>query len=121
MKRKRFMRIAAVALFSLAFSQISAGGQPGVTDTTFNRRFIPTIKPMMTYEQVVGIVGVQGVKVEENKNVSPSTVQYRWKGGRNSVLTATFSNNRLMDATVVAPNTRTYRIKNNGEVVDITK
>ncbi len=110
-----------MALLVFAFAQIVAGGEPGVTDTTFNRRFIPTIKPMMTYEQIVKTVGAPGLKVGENKNASPPTIQYRWKGSRNSVLTVTLGNNKLINATVLAPNRHTYLIQSNGEVRDITK
>jgi len=115
------VRIASGVFFTFLFAVMAAGGQPGVTDTTFNRRFIPTIKPMMTYEQLVKLVGTQGIKVGENRNASPPTVQYRWKGGKDSVLTATLSSNRLISATVVAPNKHTYLIQSNGEVLDITK
>jgi len=115
------MRFACTALLAIAFAQMSTVGQPGVTDTTFNRRFIPTIKPMMTYEQIVKIVAVPGIKIGENKNTSPPTVQYRWKGSRDSVLTVRLSNNKMIDATVLAPNKHTYLIQNNGEVADITK
>ncbi len=121
MKKKRLIRIISAAFFALLFAQMAAGRQPGVTDTTFNRRFIPSIKPMMTYEQIVKLVGVQGIKVGENKNASPPTVQYRWKGGKDSILTITLSNNRMTSATVLAPNKHTYLIQNGGEILDITK
>jgi hypothetical protein len=93
-------------------------GQPGVTETRFNRRFIPSIKPNMTYEQLVKLVGTHGVKIAEDRKVSPSTVQYRWNGGKNSVLTVRMGSNRLIDATVLAPNRHTYLIKKTGEVVE---
>jgi len=100
---------------------MSQGGEPGVTETIFNRRFIPTIKPMMTYDQIVRIVGVPGIKVGEDPKASPPTVQYRWKGGRDSVLTIRLGKNKLIDATVLAPNKHTYLIRNTGEVADITQ
>ncbi len=121
MKKKGLIRIVSAAFLAFLLAQMAAGGQPGVTDTTFNRRFIPTIKPMMTYEQIVKLVGTQGIKVGENRNASSPTVQYRWKGSKDSVLTATLSNNRLISATILAPNKHTYLIQSNGEVLDITK
>ena len=120
-KKSRIIGIAFVALLDFAYMQMCIGGQPGVTDTTFNRRFIPSIKPMMTYDQIVKLVGTPGVKVREDRNSSPPTVQYRWQGGKDSVLTVRLANNKVVDATVLAPNKHTYLIRSNGEVADITK
>jgi hypothetical protein len=90
-----------VIIFAGAFAHIMAAGQPGVTETVFNRRFIPTLKPQMTYEQIMKMAGgVPGTKIGEDKKAAPPVIQYRWKGGRDSVLTARFRNNRMMDATV---------------------
>ena len=79
------------------------------------------IKPMMTYEQIVKLAGAPGLKTGENKKISPPIIQYCWKGGRDSVLTANFANNKMTDAAVLAPNKHTYFIKSSGDVVDITK
>ena len=108
-------------LLFLGLAVAASGGQPGVTETIFNRRFIPTIKPAMTYEQVVKLAGVTGAKIGEDTKGTPPTVQYRWQGGRDSVLTVKFSNNKAIEATVLAPNKHTYLIRASGEVVDITK
>ncbi len=121
MKRNGIIGIVAVSLFAFASMPICICGQPGVTDTTFNRRFIPSIKPMMTYDQIVKLVGSPGVKVGEDRNSSPPTVQYRWQGGRGSVLTVRLNNHKVVDATVLAPNKHTYLIRGNGEVSDKTK
>jgi hypothetical protein len=111
-----------VIIFAGAFAHIMAAGQPGVTETVFNRRFIPTLKPQMTYEQIMKMAGgVPGTKIGEDKKAAPPVIQYRWKGGRDSVLTARFRNNRMMNATVLAPNGNTYEIRNNGEVVEASR
>jgi hypothetical protein len=119
--KKRLMQLACMASLLFAFAQLSAGTQPGVTDTRFNRRFLPTIKPMMSYEQIVRIVGSPGVKVGENKNSSPPTIQYRWNGGKGSVLTVRLGNNKMIDATVLAPNKNTYLIRSNGQIVESSR
>jgi hypothetical protein len=75
----------------------------------------------MTYEEVVKIAGAPGTIISEDKNVSPPIIQYRWNGGKDSVLTGRFGNNRMIDATVLAPNRHTYLIPNSGEISDITK
>jgi hypothetical protein len=119
----RWISIACVALIAFVCVPISCkkGDKSGVTATTFNRRFIPAIKPAMTYEQIAKIVGAPGAKIGENRSLSPPTVQYRWNGSRDSILTIQFGDNRMIDATVLAPNGHTYLIQNNGEVADITK
>jgi hypothetical protein len=116
--KKKLMEFACTALLAFASAQLCAGVQPGVTDTRFNRRFLPTLKPMMTYEQIVRIVGAPGVKVGEDRKSSPPTVQYSWNGGKGSVLTVRLGNNRMIDATVQAPNRNIYLIKSNGQIVE---
>jgi hypothetical protein len=120
---KKWMQIILAITIAFIGAQISckARDKPGVTATTFNKRFLPTIKPGMTYEEIVKIAGVPGAKVEENKNASPPTVLYRWNGSKDSVLTIQFSNNKMIDATVLAPNGHTYLVKNNGEITDTAK
>jgi hypothetical protein len=107
-----------VAMFTCAF----AGNPPGVTETVFNRRFIPTLKPQLSYEQIVKMAGgVPGEKIGEGKEASSKILRYRWKGGRDSVLTVKLRDNRMVEAAVLAPNGHTYKIQGNGEVTDMTK
>jgi hypothetical protein len=117
------MQITMAMLLGCLYLQMScrAVEEPGTTNTTFNRRFIPTIKPMMTYEEIEKIAGAPGVKIGENKNASPPEVQYRWNGSKDSILTVKFVDNRMIEATVLAPNRHTYLIQKNGEVSDSTK
>jgi hypothetical protein len=117
MKKILALCICAAVLLC-ASAQLIRAAQPGVTETRFNRKFLPTIKPMMTYEQIVRIVGTPGVKVGEDGKTSPPTVLYRWKGGKDSLLTVRIGNNRMISATVVVPNGQIYLIKNNGEIVE---
>ena len=118
---KQKMLFIALVVFGSACMQLIAAEQPGMTETVFNRRFIPTLKPQMTLEQIVKMAGAPGVKVNENKSASPPIVKYSWKGGRNSVLLVRFSNNKMLDATVLAPNGHTYAIRGSGEVVEDPK
>jgi hypothetical protein len=115
---RRWMQIGCVALIACICMQLSCKkDQPDVAATTFNRRFLPTIKPAMTYEQIAQIVGGPGVKISQAKE----TIQYRWNGSRDSILTVKFGDNRMIEATVLAPNGHTYLIQNNGDIADITK
>jgi hypothetical protein len=134
---KRWMQMILAIMIACIGLQISCksvdkpGNKPGVTATTFNRRFLPTIKPHMTYEEIEKIAGAPGAKVGENKDAAPPMVQYRWNGSKDSVLTVQFRKNEgfekrhsdylMKDATVLAPNGHTYLIQDNGEIADITK
>jgi hypothetical protein len=120
---KLWMHIAWIALLACSCLQSSCkkeGGKPARTNTTFNRRFIPTIKPMMSYEQIAALAGAPGVKIEEHGNASPSVLQYRWNGSRDSVLTVKLADDKMIEATILAPNRHTYLIQSTGEVTDIT-
>jgi hypothetical protein len=117
------MQMSVVVIIACLCMPISCkkGDKSIVTATTFNRRFLPTIKPGMTHEEIAKITGAPGTMIGEDKNASPPTVQYRWNGGKDSILTVKFGNNIMIEATVLAPNGHTYLIPNSGEISDITK
>lgn len=119
--RRLFLVTICAALVAGVCSGIHASGQTGITETVFNRRFIPTLKPAMTYEQVAKMAGVPGARIAEDKKAAGPLVQYRWKGGRDSVLTVKFNGNKMVEAIVLAPNGHTYQIQSNGQTADITK
>jgi|AMWB02.1.fsa_nt_gi hypothetical protein len=113
--------VALVVVLSLAFvSTIPApAAQPGRTDTVFNRRFLPKIKPMMAYEHLVRIIGTQGELVG-NRNVKSATVvEYSWNGRKKSTLRVQFSNGKLIEATMLAPNGHTYTVGRDGKTRDL--
>lgn len=116
-KRILFVMLLAAMLASAAL----AGNPLGVTETVFNRRFIPTLKPQFSYEQIVKMAGTPGEKLAEIKEGASKVANYRWKGGRDSVLTVKLRDNKMVEATVLAPNGHTYKIQSNGQVADITK
>jgi hypothetical protein len=113
--------ILSIMLLAAMFACAFAGNPLGVTATVFNRRFIPTLKPQFSYEQIVKMAGTPGEKLGESKDASSKILNYRWKGGRDSVLTVKLRDNKMVEATVLAPNGHTYKIQSNGEVADITK
>jgi hypothetical protein len=83
-------RIFSVMLLAAMFTAAAFAGNPlGVAETVFNRRFIPTLKPQLSYEQIAKMSGVPGEKLAESKEGASKVVNYRWKGGRDSVLTPT--------------------------------
>jgi hypothetical protein len=120
---RRSMQISLVALMTCLGMAVSCkkATDPGIAAATFNKRFLPTIQPGMTYEQIAKIAGSRGEIISEDKNASPPIVQYRWNGGKNSVLTVKFGSDRMMEATILAPNGHKYLIQNSGEISNITK
>lgn len=116
----RKLALLAVTLFIAGFAANAFSAmQPGTSDTVFNRRFIPKLKPMMSYDQIVGMAGNQGAKTGEEKNGAAPIISYRWHGGKKSVLNIRISGGRLMDATILAPNGHTYHIGRKGVVKDL--
>ncbi|HET6421118.1 MAG TPA: hypothetical protein VFG19_13210 [Geobacteraceae bacterium] len=109
----------AVMMLMLVTLQAVAGQPAGVTGTVFNKRFIPNIRPMMSYDQIVRVTGAQGAKVGESRSGSTSVSSYRWNGGRGSVLNARIAGGKLLDATIKAPNGHTYAIGRDGKVSDL--
>ncbi len=113
------MLVISVSMLMLSSSLAMAGQQAGVTDTVFNKRFIPNVRPTMTYDQIVRLTGVQGTRVGIVKTGSTAVTSYRWNGGKGSVLNARIAGGRLLDATVKAPNGHTYAVRQNGTVSDL--
>jgi hypothetical protein len=116
---KKLLLLTFFAVVFLGCNQTSSAKDPGTTSTVFNKRLLPSIKPMLTYAQVATLAGAPGTKIGESRKTSPPTVQYRWKGGKDSVLTARFANNRMVDATIRVPNGKTFAIRSNGEIADL--
>ena len=117
MNRRLLFSFFAAGLFLCI--QVSFAAEPGKSGTVFNKRLLPSIRPMLTYEQIATLAGAPGAKIGESKKSSPPIIQYRWKGGRDSILTGRFAHNRMVDATVRVPNGKTFAIKSNGEIVDL--
>jgi hypothetical protein len=108
-KNKNLLIILILCLISLL---AACNKQPENTETVFNKRFIPKIKPMMQYEQLVKIIGKAGAVVKDANSTSPQIIHYHWDGGKSSTLDAMVESGKLVDATVLAPNGNTYRIGN---------
>jgi hypothetical protein len=116
---KKLLLLSFFAVVFLGCNQTSSAKGPGTTSTVFNKRFMPSIKPMLSYEQIATLAGAPGAKIDESRKKSPPTVQYRWKGGKDSILTARFANYRMVDATMRVPNGKTFAIRSNGEIADL--
>ncbi len=117
--RKTTIILALLVLFSGIAPSAFAAGQPGTTDTVFNRKFMYTLKPMMPYEQLVKILGSEGAKVGEDKKSSPPKTMYRWNGDRKSALDVTVAGGKVVEAVVTAPKKHRFSLGKNGEVVEL--
>jgi hypothetical protein len=113
--------VALLVVVSLAFVSTAAmpAAQPGKTDTVFNRRFLPKVKPMMAYEHLVRIIGTPGEVVENKKGKTETVVAYRWNGRKKSSLRVIVSNGKIIEATMLAPNGHTYSIGRDGKIRDL--
>lgn len=115
--KKFLFHLACAALVMISSIHSARAATAGSAEIRFNRKFVPSIKPSMTYEQVVRLVGVAGVKVGEDRNSSPPVISFGWSGFKKSSLTVRMRDNKLIGATIHAPNGKTYVIKSSGEVV----
>src|SRR5450631_3344312 len=103
--------ILSLVMISLCvFSQPLVAGQAGTTDTVFNRKFIRKIKPMMPYDQLVNLIGTQGINVGKDRSSSTPNVTYHWDGGRNSALDIKVDAGMVVDATVLSPKHKKFSL-----------
>ena len=118
MLKKMMMLVLLVVFSCLAIPAMSAG-LPGTTDTVFNRRFIYKLKPMMPYDQMVKVIGIQGKKVgEDRRSPAPKTI-YHWNGARRSTLDIKVAAGRVVEVTVTSPKRQRYSLGKNGELVEL--
>jgi hypothetical protein len=110
--------VAFLVVSSLAFVSPAPtpAAQTGKTDTVFNRRFLPKVKPLMPYEHLVRIIGTQGELVGSRNVKSETFVVYSWNGRKKSSLRVMVSNGKLIEATMLAPNGHTYTIGRDGKI-----
>jgi hypothetical protein len=109
---KKTVRALLIIFFCLSASVLFAG-QAGTTDTVFNRKLLEKIKPMMTYEQLVKIIGTEGKKVGGDTHSSPPKGMYHWDGGRKSALDIKVDAGKVIDATVISPKNKKFTLGKN--------
>ncbi len=117
--RKTMTILALLVLFSGIAASAFSAGQPGTTETVFNRKFMYKLKPMMPYEQLVKILGSEGAKAGEDKKSSPPKMMYHWIGDRKSTLDVTVARGKVIEAVVTAPKKHRFSLGKNGELVEL--
>jgi len=116
---RKMTSLAVLAMLSCVSTPAISAGQPGTTETVFNKKFIRKVKPMMPYGQLVKVIGTQGEIVGEEQRSSTPKMIYHWNGGRNSALESKVVAGKVVDITVVSPKEHKYSLRKNGELVEL--
>lgn len=116
--------ISCLFIFNVLLFPAVAKAASGQADKIFDRAFLQSIKDVMTYEQVVKIVGVQGVKVGSDSLKIPGD-KYHWNGRENSSFNIRVHAGKMIDANVVTPDGRIISLdkslEGRGEVRELGK
>jgi hypothetical protein len=112
---RRITALIFLVIFSCTASEPLSAGQTGTADTVFNRRFMEKLKPMMPFDQLIKMVGVEGAKTGEDKRSTPPTVSYHWNGERKSTLDVKVTAGKVVDATVISPKNKKFSFGKTGE------
>lgn len=103
---RKCMPVMAVVVCLLVFGTLlypavgrAASGQ---ADKVFDKEFLQSVKDVMSYEQIVRIVGVQGAKVGSDSLKIPGD-KYHWNGRENSSFNIRVNTGKVIDANVVTP------------------
>lgn len=98
--------------------------KPGQADKVFDKAFLQSVKDVQSYEQLVRIVGVQGVKVGSNYFKIPGD-KYHWNGREHSSFNIRVNSGKVIDANVITPDgsilTLDKSLNGRGEITDLGK
>lgn len=112
-----------LALNVIMFSAVGNAAS-GQADKVFDKAFLQSVKDVLTYEQLVRIVGVQGEKVGSNSFKIPGD-KYHWNGREHSSFNIRINAGKVIDANVVTPDGRIITLdkslEGSGEVHDLAK
>lgn len=116
--------ISCLLVLNVIMSPAVGNAASGQADKVFDKAFLQSVKDVLTYEQLVKIVGVQGVKVGSNSLKIPGD-KYHWNGRENSSFNIRISAGKVIDANVVTPDGRIISLdkslEGSGEVHDLGK
>lgn len=96
----------------------------GQADKVFDKAFLQSVKDVLLYEQIVRIVGIQGVKVGSNTLKIPGD-KYHWNGREHSSFNIRVNAGKVIDANVVTPDGHIISLdkslEGSGEVHELRK
>jgi hypothetical protein len=104
------------AALLLTTSSLPAAPQPGKAETTFNKKFILRIKPMMPHDQLVKMIGVAGRITGESRSSKVPVVSYHWDGDRKTTLNVKSAAGKVIEAVVVSPRQKRITLDSNGKI-----
>lgn len=122
---RKCVPVTAVIACLLVYSVIlppAGNAASGQADKVFDKAFLQSVKDVQSYEQIVRIVGVQGVKVGSDSLKIPGD-KYHWNGREHSSFNIRVNAGKVIDANVVTPGGRIISldksIDGSGEVHDL--
>jgi hypothetical protein len=106
---RKFMPVMAVVACLLVSGTILSpavgNAASGQADKVFDKEFLQSVKDVLSYEQIVRIVGVQGVNVGSDSLKIPGD-KYHWDGREKSSFNIRVISGKVIDANVVTPDGR---------------
>lgn len=106
---RKFMPVMAVVACLLVsgtiLSPAVSSAASGQADKVFDKEFLQSVKDVLSYEQIVRIVGVQGVNVGSDSLKIPGD-KYHWDGREKSSFNIRVISGKVIDANVVTPDGR---------------
>ena len=116
--------IACLLVCNVILCPAVGNAASGQADKVFDKAFLQSVKDVMSYEQIVRIVGVQGEKVGSDSLKIPGD-KYHWNGRENSSFNIRINAGKVIDANVVTPDGRIISLdkslEGSGEVHDLGK
>lgn len=116
--------ISCLLVCNVILSPAVGNSASGQADKVFDKVFLQSVKDVLSYEQIVRIVGVQGVKVGSDSLKIPGD-KYHWNGRENSSFNIRINAGKVIDANVVTPDGRIISLdkslEGSGEVHDLGK
>lgn len=97
--------IACLLVCNVILCPAVGNAASGQADKVFDKAFLQSVKDVMSYEQIVRIVGVQGEKVGSDSLKIPGD-KYHWNGREHSSFNIRVSAGKVIDANVVTPDGR---------------
>ena len=116
--------IACLLVYNVILSPAVGNAASGQADKVFDKAFLQSVKDVLSYEQIVRIVGVQGVKIGSDTLKIPGD-KYHWNGREHSSFNIRVNAGKVIDANVVTPDGRIISLDKSldgsGEVHDLGK
>lgn len=112
--------VACLLVSGIILSPAVGNAASGQADKVFDKEFLLSVKDVLSYEQIVRIVGVQGVKVGSDSLKIPGD-KYHWDGRKNSFFNIRVNSGKLIDANVITTEGRIIELGSYGELIEFGK